>query len=64
MTSAYGALSPIKNSQEEAGTQVTSSEARATLRQWHRRRTTNGTIPSIDDFQIALRAEIKIGVIV
>ncbi|XP_056213656.1 ras and Rab interactor 2-like isoform X2 [Falco biarmicus] len=51
LTSAYGALSLIKNFQEEQAAQLLSSEARDTLRQWHKRRTTNRTIPSVDDFQ-------------
>lgn len=52
MTSAYGALSLIKNFQEEQAARLLSSEARDTLRQWHKRRTTNRTIPSVDDFQV------------
>ncbi|XP_040553700.2 ras and Rab interactor 2 isoform X3 [Gallus gallus] len=51
LTSAYGALSLIKNFQEEQAARLLSSEARDTLRQWHKRRTTNRTIPSVDDFQ-------------
>lgn len=62
MTSAYGALSLIKNFQEEQAARLLSSEARDTLRQWHKRRTTNRMIPSVDDFQVELRAaEKKIG---
>lgn len=52
LTSAYGALSLIKNFQEEQAARLLSSEARDTLRQWHKRRTTNRTIPSVDDFQV------------
>lgn len=52
MTSAYGALSLIKNFQEEQAARVLCSETRDTLRQWHKRRTTNRTIPSVDDFQV------------
>nr|XP_005513230.2 ras and Rab interactor 2 isoform X2 [Columba livia] len=51
LTSAYGALSLIKNFQEEQAARLLSSEARDTLRQWHKRRTTNRMIPSVDDFQ-------------
>ncbi|XP_070275948.1 ras and Rab interactor 2 isoform X5 [Myotis yumanensis] len=51
LTSAYGALSLIKNFQEEQAARLLSSETRDTLRQWHKRRTTNRTIPSVDDFQ-------------
>lgn len=64
LTSAYGALSLIKNFQEEQAAQLLSSEARDTLRQWHKRRTTNRTIPSVDDFQVELRAQIENGMIV
>lgn len=59
LTSAYGALSLIKNFQEEQAARLLSSETRDTLRQWHKRRTTNRTIPSVDDFQVELRAEEK-----
>lgn len=52
LTSAYGALSLIKNFQEEQAARLLSSEARDTLRQWHKRRTTNRSIPSVDDFQV------------
>lgn len=52
LTSAYGALSLIKNFQEEQAARLLSSETRDTLRQWHKRRTTNRTIPSVDDFQV------------
>lgn len=53
LTSAYGALSLIKNFQEEQAARLLCSEARNTLRQWHKRRTTNRTIPSVDDFQVS-----------
>ncbi|KAM9248375.1 ras and Rab interactor 2 isoform 1-T1 [Dugong dugon] len=59
LTSAYGALSLIKNFQEEQAAQLLSSETRDTLRQWHRRRTTNRTIPSVDDFQNYLRVAFQ-----
>lgn len=59
LTSAYGALSLIKNFQEEQAARLLSSEARDTLRQWHKRRTTNRMIPSVDDFQVELRAGAK-----
>ncbi|XP_063247329.1 ras and Rab interactor 2-like isoform X3 [Prinia subflava] len=59
LTSAYGALSLIKNFQEEQAAQLLSSEARDTLRQWHKRRTTNRTIPSVDDFQNYLRVAFQ-----
>lgn len=52
LTSAYGALSLIKNFQEEQAARLLSSETRDTLRQWHKRRTTNRSIPSVDDFQV------------
>lgn len=58
LTSAYGALSLIKNFQEEQAARLLSSEARDTLRQWHKRRTTNRTIPSVDDFQVCGRPAV------
>ncbi|XP_031733623.1 ras and Rab interactor 2-like isoform X3 [Anarrhichthys ocellatus] len=51
LTSAYGAMSLIRNFQEEQAARVLSSETRDTLHQWHRRRTTQRSAPSIDDFQ-------------
>nr|XP_033795576.1 ras and Rab interactor 2 isoform X2 [Geotrypetes seraphini]XP_033795577.1 ras and Rab interactor 2 isoform X2 [Geotrypetes seraphini] len=59
LTSAYGALSLIKNFQEEQAARLLSSEARHTLRQWHKRRTTNRTVPSVDDFQNYLRVALQ-----
>ncbi|XP_015261485.1 PREDICTED: ras and Rab interactor 2 [Gekko japonicus] len=59
LTSAYGALSLIKNFQEEQAARLLCSEARNTLRQWHKRRTTNRTIPSVDDFQNYLRVAFQ-----
>ncbi|NWW92116.1 RIN2 protein, partial [Rhynochetos jubatus] len=59
LTSAYGALSLIKNFQEEQAARLLSSEARDTLRQWHRRRTAHRTIPSVDDFQNYLRVAFQ-----
>ncbi|XP_075452372.1 ras and Rab interactor 2 isoform X2 [Ascaphus truei] len=59
LTSAYGALSLIKNFQEEQAARLLNSQARDTLKQWHRRRTTNRTIPSIDDFQNYLRVALQ-----
>ncbi|XP_040434561.1 ras and Rab interactor 2-like [Falco naumanni] len=59
LASAYGALFLIQNFQEDQAAQLLSSKARDTLRQWHKRKTTNRTIPSVDDFQVELRAEEK-----
>ncbi|XP_036384179.1 ras and Rab interactor 2-like isoform X3 [Megalops cyprinoides] len=59
LTSAYGAMSLIKNFQEEQAARVLSSEARNTLHQWHRRRTAQRTIPSVDDFQNYLRVALQ-----
>ncbi|KFW02407.1 Ras and Rab interactor 2, partial [Eurypyga helias] len=59
LTSAYGALSLIKNFQEEQAARLLSSETRDTLRQWHRRRTAHRTIPSVDDFQNYLRVAFQ-----
>lgn len=53
LTSAYGAMSLIKNFQETQATRVLSSETRDTLRQWHQRRTTQRSAPSVDDFQVS-----------
>ncbi|XP_057197877.1 ras and Rab interactor 2 isoform X2 [Triplophysa rosa] len=53
LTSAYGAMSLIKNFQEDQAARVLSSETRNTLHQWHRRRTAQRTTPSVDDFQIS-----------
>lgn len=45
-------MSLIRNFQEEQAARVLSCETRDTLRQWHRRRTTQRSAPSIDDFQV------------
>ncbi|XP_051946131.1 ras and Rab interactor 2-like isoform X2 [Xyrauchen texanus] len=59
LTSAYGAMSLIKNFQEDQAARVLSSETRNTLHQWHRRRTTQRTTPSVDDFQNYLRVALQ-----
>lgn len=59
LTSAYGAMSLIKNFQEEQAARVLSSETRDTLHQWHRRRTAQRSAPSIDDFQNYLRVALQ-----
>ncbi|XP_037554171.1 ras and Rab interactor 2, partial [Nematolebias whitei] len=59
LTSAYGAMSLIKNFQETRATRVLSSETRNTLRQWHQRRTTQRSAPSVDDFQNYLRVALQ-----
>ncbi|XP_037546399.1 ras and Rab interactor 2 [Nematolebias whitei] len=59
LTSAYGAMALIKNFQEEQAARVLSSEARNTLHQWHRRRTTQRSVPSVDDFQNFLRVALQ-----
>uniref|UniRef100_A0A8C2GS90 Ras and Rab interactor 2 n=1 Tax=Cyprinus carpio TaxID=7962 RepID=A0A8C2GS90_CYPCA len=59
LTSAYGAMSLIKNFQEDQAARVLSSETRNTLHQWHRRRTTHRTTPSVDDFQNYLRVALQ-----
>ncbi|XP_053567981.1 ras and Rab interactor 2 [Bombina bombina] len=59
LTSAYGALSLINNFQEEQAARLLNSETRDTLKQWHKRRTTNRDIPSIDDFQNYLRVALQ-----
>ncbi|KAM9856882.1 ras and Rab interactor 2-like [Aulostomus maculatus] len=59
LTSAYGAMSLIKNFQEEQAARVLSSEARNTLHQWHRRRTAQRSAPTVDDFQNYLRVALQ-----
>ncbi|XP_060896801.1 ras and Rab interactor 2 [Labrus mixtus] len=59
LTSAYGAMSLIKNFQEEQAARVLSSETRDTLHQWHRRRTMQRSAPSFDDFQNYLRVALQ-----
>ncbi|XP_029305269.1 ras and Rab interactor 2-like [Cottoperca gobio] len=59
LTSAYGAMSLIRHFQEEQAARVLSSETRDTLHQWHRRRTTLRSAPSIDDFQNYLRVALQ-----
>uniref|UniRef100_A0A3Q3W163 Uncharacterized protein n=1 Tax=Mola mola TaxID=94237 RepID=A0A3Q3W163_MOLML len=60
LTSAYGAMSLIRNFQEEQAAKALSSETRNTLRQWHQRRTTiQRSAPSIDDFQNYLRVALQ-----
>ncbi|KAM6956550.1 ras and Rab interactor 2 [Aplochiton taeniatus] len=59
LTSAYGAMSLIRNFQEEQAARALSSETRDTLHQWHRRRTTQRTTPSVDDFQNYLRVALQ-----
>ncbi|KAL2082893.1 hypothetical protein ACEWY4_020666 [Coilia grayii] len=59
LTSAYGAMSLIRNFQEEQAARILSSETRNTLHQWHRRRTTQRSTPSVDDFQNYLRVALQ-----
>ncbi|XP_053477385.1 ras and Rab interactor 2 [Ictalurus furcatus] len=59
LTSAYGAMSLIKNFQEEQAARVLSSETHNTLHQWHRRRTAQRSTPSVDDFQNYLRVALQ-----
>ncbi|XP_061693957.1 ras and Rab interactor 2 isoform X3 [Syngnathoides biaculeatus] len=59
LTSAYGAMSLIRNFQEEQAARVLSSETRNTLHQWHQRRTTLHSAPSFDDFQNYLRVALQ-----
>lgn len=59
LTSAYGAMSLVRNFQEEQAARVLSSETRDTLHQWHRRRTSQRSAPSIDDFQNYLRVALQ-----
>ncbi|KAA0713341.1 Ras and [Triplophysa tibetana] len=57
--SAYGAMSLIKNFQEEQAALVLSSTTRDTLHQWHQRRTMLKDLPSVDDFQNFLRVALR-----
>ncbi|XP_047207850.1 ras and Rab interactor 2-like isoform X2 [Girardinichthys multiradiatus] len=59
LTSAYGAMSLIKNFHEDQAARVLNSETRDTLHQWHRRHTTQHSVPSIDDFQNYLRVALQ-----
>ncbi|XP_051996789.1 ras and Rab interactor 2-like [Xyrauchen texanus] len=59
LTSAYGAMSLIKNFQEEQAAQKLSSATRNTLHQWHQRRTLQRNLPSVDDFQNYLRVALQ-----
>lgn len=53
LTSAFGAMSLIRNFQEDQAAKMLSSETRNTLHQWHSRRTsTQRSTPSIEDFQV------------
>ncbi|XP_041960483.1 ras and Rab interactor 2 isoform X2 [Alosa sapidissima] len=59
LTSAYSAMELIKNLQEEQAARVLSSKAQNTLHQWHRRRTTQRSIPTLEDFQNYLRVALQ-----
>ncbi|XP_043097424.1 ras and Rab interactor 2 isoform X2 [Puntigrus tetrazona] len=59
LTSAYGAMSLIKNFQEEQAARALSSSTRDTLHQWHQRRTLEKNLPSVDDFQNYMRVVLQ-----
>uniref|UniRef100_A0A1A7Y0K1 Ras and Rab interactor 2 n=1 Tax=Iconisemion striatum TaxID=60296 RepID=A0A1A7Y0K1_9TELE len=63
LTSAYGAMSIIKNFQKNQPAMVLSSETRDTLCQWHRRHTAQRmarrSAPCIDDLQSFLRVALQ-----
>ncbi|XP_026070197.1 ras and Rab interactor 2-like isoform X1 [Carassius auratus] len=59
LTSAYGAMSLIKNFQEEQASRILSSTTRDTLHQWHRRHTLQRNLPSVDDFQNYMRVALQ-----
>lgn len=59
LTSAYGAMSLIKNFQEDQAARILSSTTRDTLHQWHQRRTMQRNLPSVDDFQNYLRVALQ-----
>uniref|UniRef100_A0A8C1JZ81 Ras and Rab interactor 2 n=1 Tax=Cyprinus carpio TaxID=7962 RepID=A0A8C1JZ81_CYPCA len=59
LTSAYGAMSLIKNFQEEQAAGILSSATRGTLHQWHQRRTLQRNLPSVDDFQNYMRVALQ-----
>ncbi|KAJ8248053.1 hypothetical protein GJAV_G00237700 [Gymnothorax javanicus] len=60
LTSAYGAMSLIKNFQEDQAVRALSAETRTTLHQWHRRRTTERIRPCVEDFQSYLRVAVQV----
>uniref|UniRef100_A0A673JZN5 Ras and Rab interactor 2-like n=1 Tax=Sinocyclocheilus rhinocerous TaxID=307959 RepID=A0A673JZN5_9TELE len=59
LTSAYGAMSLIKNFQEEQAARILSSATRGTLHQWHQRRALQRNLPSVDDFQNYMRVALQ-----
>ncbi|XP_076871359.1 ras and Rab interactor 2 isoform X2 [Brachyhypopomus gauderio] len=59
LTSAYGAMSLIKNFQEDQAAYILNSATRNTLHQWHQRRTIEGNLPSVEDFQNFLRVALQ-----
>ncbi|XP_058635962.1 ras and Rab interactor 2 isoform X2 [Onychostoma macrolepis] len=60
LTSAYGAMSLMKNFQEEQAARVLRSHStRDTLHQWHQRRTLQRNLPSVDDFQNYMRVALQ-----
>ncbi|XP_026112640.1 ras and Rab interactor 2 isoform X2 [Carassius auratus] len=59
LTSAYGAMSLIKNFQEEQAARALNSTTRDTLDQWHQRRTLQRNLPSVDDFQNYMRVALQ-----
>ncbi|KAL2076283.1 hypothetical protein ACEWY4_028115 [Coilia grayii] len=59
LTSAYSAMALIRNLQEEQAARALSTEAQNTLHQWHRRRTTQRSIPAVEDFQNYLRVALQ-----
>ncbi|XP_042581343.1 ras and Rab interactor 2-like [Cyprinus carpio] len=59
LTSAYGAMSLIKNLKEEQAARVLNSTTRDTLHQWHQRRTLQRNLPSVDDFQNYMRVALQ-----
>uniref|UniRef100_A0A8B9H5I4 Ras and Rab interactor 2 n=1 Tax=Astyanax mexicanus TaxID=7994 RepID=A0A8B9H5I4_ASTMX len=59
LTTAYGAMSLIKNYKEEQAACFLRSTTRNTLHQWHQRRTTQKNLPSVEDFQNYLRVALQ-----
>ncbi|XP_059427664.1 ras and Rab interactor 2 isoform X1 [Carassius carassius] len=59
LTSAYGAMSLIKNFQEEQAARALNSTTRDMLHQWHQRRTLQRNLPSVDDFQNYMRVALQ-----
>ncbi|KAL4625053.1 ras and Rab interactor 2-like [Arapaima gigas] len=59
LTSTYAAMCVIRNFEEEQAAEALSLQTDNTLRQWHRRRTTQHRAPAIEDLQAYLRVALQ-----